>query len=462
MRTTSLSQVRAVAALASLLVLPLAAVLARVPAAEAEKLDKELTCMGAERAGSKDGSIPAFSGKWLGAPQGVNFRGPGNPYPDPYAAEKPLYVVTAKNMAQYKAQLSDGLQAMLQKYPDHFRVPVYPSHRDFRVPDWVCARSKENALKAEAVDVNMGVKAVRGAPPFPMPTTADEVLLNLTYPPRAFQENAIYDQAVVYPNGNIAWGRTRYWILNPATDPKYTPNTTDGVVAWANLLTLLPERNKGEVIVSTDSYNVKTAPRNAYQYNPGTRRVRQLPDYGFDMPIGPGGFRTVDDDRLFNGSPERYDWKLVGKRELLIPYNAYKLDDPSLKYAELLKPHTVNPDYMRYELHRVWVVEATLKQGVRHLYAKRTLYLDEDTWQAVMADNYDSRGQLWRMALSNMYYIYDAQVYGARVAIYHDLNSGAYMADRLINEAKVLPRYNDSAKLNRDMFTPESARSTGN
>lgn len=446
---------------AALLTLAMQSASAKVPAAEAERLGKDLTCMGAEKAANKDGSIPEFSGKWQGTPPGVAFKGPGNPYPDPYASEKPLYTVTAQNMAQYADKLSDGQKAMLQKYPQAFRIPVYPSHRDFRLPDWVCASTKENALKAELVDGNMGVKAVRGSAPFPIPKSGDELLLNLTYPPRVFQEHATYDQAVVYPNGNLAWGRNYYRILNPAGDPTSQPRTTEGVSASANIKTLLPERNKGEVIVSTDSYNFTTTPRNAYAYNPGTRRVRQLPEFGFDMPSGPGGFRTIDDDRLFNGSPERYDWKMVGKRELLIPYNAYRMDDPKVKYADLLKPNAINPDYMRYELHRVWVVEAKLKDGFRHQYAKRVMYVDEDTWQPVMADNYDARGQLWRMSMVNTAYLYDVSLFGARVTLYHDLTSGAYMADRLINEVDQQPTYNEAAKLKADMFTPEYARSEG-
>jgi hypothetical protein len=445
----------------ALLTLSMHGAWAKVPTAEAERLGKDLTCMGAEKAANKDGSIPEYSGKWQGTPPGVDFKGPGHPYPDPYASEKPLYTVTAQNMAQYADKLSEGQKAMLQKYAQAYRIPVYQSHRDFRMPDWVCASSKENALKAELVDGNNGVKGVRGAAPFPVPKSGDELLLNLTYPFRVSQESATYDQAVVYPNGNIAWGRNYYRILNPAADPASQPRTTDGVSALANVKTLLPERNKGEVIVSTDTYNFKAVPRNAYQYNPGTRRVRQMPEFGFDMPFGPGGFRTIDDDRLFNGSPERYDWKLIGKREMLIPYDGYRLDDPQIKYADLLKTNTINPDYMRYELHRVWVVEATLKEGFRHQYAKRVIYLDEDTWQPVMADSYDARGQLWRVGLVSMHYLYDAGAFGARVTLYHDLSSGAYMADRMINEVEQQPLYNEAAKLKSDMFTPEFARSEG-
>ncbi|MFD2272754.1 DUF1329 domain-containing protein [Undibacterium arcticum] len=151
--------------------------------------------------------------------------------------------------------------------------------------------------------------------------------------------------------------------------------------------------------------------------------------------------------------------KIIGKKEFYIPYNAYKLDDPKLKYADMLTKGHINPDLTRYELHRVWVLEATVKQGVRHQYAKRQFYMDEDTWATVMADNYDSRGQLWRVSMQNYVYGYDLQGYMARVALYHDLLSGAYMADRLINQQKA-PRVN-SGELNESNFTADAARQEG-
>ncbi len=445
---------------AALLALGTQAAWAKAPVAEAEQLGKNLTCTGAEKAGNKDGSIPEFSGKWLGVPPGVSFKGTGTIHPDPYAAEKPLYTVTAGNMAQHADKLSDGQKALLQKYPQTFTIPVFVSHRDFRFPDWRCAVVKENALKADLVDGGMGVNATRGGVPFPIPKTGLELLWNMNLPPRAMTEEAQYDQAVVYPNGNIAWGRNSYRILAVSEDPNFTPKTTEGVSANFNVKTLLPERNKGEIIVGQEYYNYKTSPRGAWQYNPGTRRVRQLPAFGFDMPQGPGGFRTVDDDRLFNGSPERYDWTIVGKREVLVPYNAYRLDDPKLKYADLLKPGHPNPDAMRYELHRVWVLQATLKEGFRHQYAKRVIYMDEDSWQALMADNYDARGQLWRVAMQHTAYAYEASLFQARVAVYHDLTSGAYLADRLVNEAAKAPLIN-AGNLKPDMFTGEFAREEG-
>src|SRR3546814_9216117 len=87
-------------------------------------------------------------------------------------------------------------------------------------------------------------------------------------------------------------------------------------------------------------------------------------------------------------SPEHYDWKLVGKREIYIPYANFRINDPALKYSELIKPETVNPDYLRNELHRVRSEEHTseLQSLMRISYAvfclkkKKTNYKDQLTY----------------------------------------------------------------------------------
>ncbi|HYD62068.1 MAG TPA: DUF1329 domain-containing protein [Noviherbaspirillum sp.] len=433
---------------------------AKLGADEIKALGTTLTPMGAEREGNKDGTIPAYSGKWLGTPPGVNYRGAGAHTPDPYAAEKPLFVITAQNVAQYAERLTDGQKALFRKYPDTFRMPVYPSHRDFRYSDKVLANVKENAAQAEVIDGGTGVKGVYGGPGFPLPKTGLELAWNMLSSPKAWNEIAVFDQAVVYPDGKMAWGRVDYRMMSGVDNQKASRKDWDGKAIYFNVATMLPEREKGTIIVGFDHWAFSTRPRQAWQYNPGTRRVRQLPSFGFDMPQGPGGFRTVDDDRLFNGSPERYDWKIVGKREADIPYHANKINDPAVKYADMLTKGHISPDVMRYEAHRVWVLEATLKSGVRHQYARRVFYIDEDSWNAVMVDNYDARGQLWRQGMMNFYYSYELQGYHAGVALYHDLQSGVYLADRLVNEQKNAPRIN-SGDLNPSMFTPDAARQSG-
>ena len=425
------------------------------------RLGSELTCLGADKSGNADGSIPPYSGKWLGVPPQVDFKGTGNHPVDPYPDEKSLFVITASNLAQYADQLSDGQKALFKLYPATFRMPIYPSHRDFRYNDAVCQATKENAAIAKLVDDGEGVVGKTGGTPFPVPRSGLELLKNAsTFTLRAWTEEYISDNAYVLKDGNINWGRVHSRNLAPALEPGKIGDTTGNSSFYLNE-TLLPQRDKGEINTGTEFWNDKTEPRQAWRYDPGTRRVRQSPGYGFDMSFpGSGGSITVDEVRLFNGSGQRYDWKIVGKREMYIPYNAYRLHSPNLKYAELLTPGHINPEAMRYEKHRVWELEGTLKPGYRHLYGKRKLYIDEDTWFPMLADNYDNRGELWRTSMVNYYYAYETQGQQAGVGLYHDLNAGSYLAFNLINEQRNGYQLNKPGFSPKD-FGPEAARRFG-
>ena len=437
--------------------------LAKVPAAEADKLGKDLTCVGAEKAGTKDG-VPEFTGKWLGTPPGVQYTPHTGQHPvDPYASEKPVLTITADNQAQYAAKLSDGQKAVFAKFPKTFRMEVYPGHRDFRLPDSACDVAKKNALNAEITDGGLGIKgAVRGAIPFPIPKNGQEALMNNMFPNRAFNEDKTTDFANVLSDGSISWGRSRNRNLDFGNQASEVGKPLEGIMANSLTQTLLPERDKGGVSVTSEPVNFAKDKRLAWSYDPGTRRVRQVPEYGFDQPLGgSGGKMTIDSDRLFNGSPERYNWKLLGKREMYVPANAYKLHAKTVKYADLLKPGVPNADYIRWELHRVWAVEGTIKEGFRHLYGKRVIFLDEDTGQAVMSDMYDARGSLWQYAFLNYYYAFDINAFQAGTAFYFDLNSGGYIAYNLFQERPNGPILN-KGDLKASMFTPEAARNAGN
>ena len=438
------------------------AALAKVPAAEAEKLGKELTCVGAEKAGTKDG-VPEFTGKWLGTPPGVQYTPNVGQHPvDPYANEKPLFSITAENQAKYADKLSEGQKALFAKFPKTFRMDVYPGHRDFRLSDSACEVAMKNALNAEISDGGLGIKgAVKGAIPFPIPKNGQEALMNNMFPNRAFNEDKTTDFANVLSDGSISWGRQRNRNLDAVGQPNEIGKPLEGIMAYSRTETLLPEREKGGVSVSSEPINFAKDKRLAWSYDPGTRRVRQVPEYGFDQPLGgSGGKMTIDSDRLFNGSPERYNWKLLGKREMYVPANAYKLHAKTVKYADLLKPGVPNADFIRWELRRVWAVEGTLKDNYRHLYGKRVLFLDEDTGQAVMSDMYDARGSLWQYAFLNYYYGFDIKAFQAGTAFYFDLNSGGYIAYNLFQERPKGPILN-KGDLTPSMFTPEAARNAG-
>ncbi|MCP8689996.1 DUF1329 domain-containing protein [Marinobacterium sedimentorum] len=435
--------------------------LAAATADEIAELGKSRTCVGALKAGNAAGTIPPWSGKWLGAPEHVNFQGTGNHPVDPYPDDQPLFVITAQNMAQYVGQLSAGQKALFTKYQQSFQMPIYESRRDFRFPDSVCEATRKNAQSAKQVDDGEGVEATTGGILFPFPRNGLELLWTssiFTY--RPWTEELISDNAYVLDNGNINWGRVKSRNLAPHLKPG-TQAATEGQSSYYLNETLLPERDRGEINTGMEFWNHSREPRQSWRYDPGTRRVRQSPEYGYDMSFpGTGGSITVDEVRIFNGSPKRYNWEIVGQQEMYIPYNSYRLHSSDISYDDLLTPGHANPKHMRYELHRVWVLEGNLKQDYRHIYGKRRMYIDEDTWFMVMADNYDARGGLWRTSMLNYFYAYEAQTWQAGVGFYHDLQAGSYLAFNLINEQPKGYMLNRGTLNDRD-FGPQAARRAG-
>lgn len=436
---------------------------AAVSPQEAERLGQELTCVGAERAGNAAGTIPEFKGLYVGEVPGWDAAPHSGAHPiDPYAADQPILVITAANMAEHADQLTEGQQAMFKRYPETYKINVYEGRREFAYPDVVCERAKWNALNAQIVDDGFGYTGL-GYVPFPIPESAMEVLWNHQLPFRAWTQDEIRDIASVTANGNIGWGRSHGRCLAPPMDPdpNHRPHTDDGVSAYCTTEVLLPLRERGNTSLNHEPYNYKTAPRTAWSYNTGTRRVRLAPGYGYDQPLGgSNGLMTIDEDRLFNGAPDRYDWKLIGKQEVIVPANAYKVHGKDVTYDQLLTVNHPNPDYLRYELRRVWVLEATVKSGSRHVYGKRKLFIDEDTWHAVLADNYDSRGELWKHAIINYYYHPDTQGWQAGASFFHDLNSGGYIGYTLSNERQRAAILN-KGEMDPTQFTPDRLRAMG-
>jgi hypothetical protein len=221
-----------------------------------------------------------------------------------------------------------------------------------------------------------------------------------------------------------------------------------------------PSRLAGNVLLVHETIDQVKEPRLAWIYNAGQRRVRRAPQVAYDGPgTASDGMRTADNFDLFSGAPDRYDWKLVGKKEMYIPYNSYKLDSPSLTYDDVLQAGHINQDLTRYELHRVWEVEATLKSGERHIYAKRHMYFDEDSWQLALVDHYDGRGQLWRVAEGHAQNYYSFKTPGYTLEALYDLVAGRYLALGMKNEEKTA--WKVGFKASAADFTPAALRNSG-
>lgn len=428
---------------------------------EIARLSNELTCVGAEKAGNADGSITAWTGKWLGTPDHMEAPTPGQHPVDPYPEDKPLFTITAANMGEHAERLSAGQKALFETYPDTFTIPVYETRRDFRFPDSVCEATLQNAKSAKLVSDGEGVEATTGGILFPFPKSGLELMWTssfFTY--RPWTEELVSDNAYVLNNGRITWGQVKSMNLAPPLEPGKI-GTTEGASSYYQNETLLPQRDRGEINTGIEFFDHAKEPRQSWRYDPGTRRVRQSPEYGFDMQFpGSGGSITVDEVRILNGSGQRYNWEIVGKQEMYVPANAYRIHSPDISYEDLLPANHANPEHMRYELRRVWVLEANIKDNYRHLYTKRHMYVDEDTWLMVMGDNYDARGGLWRTSMVNYYYAPEAQTWQAGVGLYHDLQARSYLAFNLVNAQPKGYILNQGGLSSRD-FGPEAARRAG-
>ena len=105
--------------------------------------------------------------------------------------------------------------------------------------------------------------------------------------------------------------------------------------------------------------------------------------------IGTDGLYTEDQREGFSGDPSRWQWTLVGKRDLLVPYHADSLSARDRSLATVLGPRHPDPALLRYERHRVWQLDARLKPDSPGVWPRRSYYLDEDSWQVLLVEHYD-------------------------------------------------------------------------
>jgi len=428
---------------------------AAVTAAEAAKLGDTLTPIGAEKAGNGS-TIPAWEGGYTKIPAGFK---PGGHYPDPFAADKPLFTITGANADKYAANLSKGQVALLKRYPD-WKMKVYPTRRSAALPKGVYDETKANATKVNLVASGNGFTGTNGGVPFPIPKSGLEVIWNHITAYKGDTYRTAWAQVPVTVGGDYNLVRFEYEYDFVYGNQQKTPAQREPNLLFYFLQVIKqPPRVAGSVLLVHEFVDQLTQPRKAWNYSPGQRRVRLAPNVAYDNPGNASdGLRTNDDFFMFNGATDRYDWKLIGKQEMYIPYNAYKINGPDLKVKDVMRPGHANGDHARYELHRVWVVEATLRKGTSNIYKKRMMYFDEDSWVIHVIDKYDNRDQLWRVDEMHSYQWYDAPLLAGGLEMKHDLQNGRYIAMVVRNEET---KIYDRAKLTPADFTPEALRGKG-
>jgi len=438
---------------ASLLALSLSTgtVLAKVSAQEAKKLGKELTAMGAQASGNADGTIPPYTG-------GLSHDDSSDPYKDVFAQEKPLFTITSGNLEQYKGNLTTGQLALFAKYPDTYTMPVYKSHRTANYPDYILKKAKMNATSAELLSGGNGLNQFDETVPFALPQSGLEVIWNHVTRFRGGSVQLNRAQIPVQRDGSYTAQKIRAQFTPPQyLKDGYDAKEDENILFYYTSATKAPARLTGNVLLVHETIDQISEPRKAWQYNAGQRRVRRAPQVAYDAP-NTEGMRTSDQVDMYNGAPDRYDWKLVGKKEIYIPYNAYKLMDKDSKYSDIVTPGHINQDYTRYELHRVWHITANLKEGARHIYSRRDIYVDEDSWQIAVADHYDSRGELWRVSEGHAMQFVNVDALWYVSITNYDLSSGRYMVE-LNSEERNAFKFGSQVK--RKDFTTSAIRRSG-
>ena len=396
---------------------------ASVTAEEAARLGHDLTPVGAERAGNPEGTVPPYTGGLTSGPSADAVR--KGVRADPFAAEKPLFSIDAGNLDRHADKLSAGTQALLRGQPG-FRLDVYPAHRTVAFPKTVLDHTAENATRAALTAGGLGMTGARGGIPFPIPANGLEVMQN-THARHAGVAQLMPDNSIYYTDkaGDVVLSnRSSLLIEFPYYDDRRSASSP--LILRARKEQLFPASAVGQVLLQWEPLSYADHERRYWQYLPGQRRVRVVPDVGHDQINGvTGGIGTVDDVYLFSGKLDRFRFALVGKRELYVPYNTYRFayhEQPE----QVFLPKFVNPDLVRWELHRVWVVEATLKAGARHLYSRRTFYVDEDSWSILASDQYDQDGKLSRAGFSYLHQAWDATAPIVHTFGHYDLLHGVY------------------------------------
>lgn len=437
------------------------AAFAGVPAEVADRLGKDLTPMGSQKSGNKDGGIPEWTGGLQSPPANVTYK-IGDRHPDPYADDKPLFTISAANMAQYEKNLSELPKAMIKAYPETYKIIVYPTHRSCAQPPSAYEAVKRNALNSVGAPDGAGFTGAIRSTSFPIPSTSQEIMWNHKLKYRNYKVTRELVFAAPTKSGDF----TAYVSQDDAIQLYDSPDVTD-VADIKNISilyvqnTIAPARSAGNVVLVHETINVSEGARKAWVYSPGTRRVRRAPNIAYDNPLtNSDGMDTTDNFGGYNGATDRYDWSYVGRQEAYLPNNNYRFAQRDLQYKDILIPGGhINQDYPRYELLRAHVLEANVRPETRHIYPRRQFWLEEDSWFVLQNTAYDARGALWRLHEQFAMTYYEIPICDRVGAATYDLNAGRYLAGSLVNQQAQISW--NAGELTEDRYTPDSIRRMG-
>ena len=405
--------------------------MAKVSAEQAARLDKDLTPLGGEKAGN-GAAIPDWDG---GLPKKQTERG-YNPFPN----DKPLFVIDAKNYQQYAKNLSEGQKALFKTFPNSYKMPVYQTRRTAVFPDYIYNASKANAQKVELTDQGYGFCCTAQGFPFPIPNNGVEILWNhiMRYNTKGYK--GYLNHAATAADGDYVVERSYLELAYHYNHPDTTLENLDNQNLWLLTKVVAPANKAGDAhLIQVPIDRIKEV-TGVWIFNPGLGRVRRIGEVGYDNPAF-DGLMTHDQIDMFNGPLDRYTVKLIGKKEIYVPYNSNELYSPKHGYKEIVTKGHINQDLTRYELHRVWVIEAQVREGYNHIYKRRTFYLDEDSWLMLLQDMYDEHNAFWRTAEAHAVTFQNVPLTINGVQVHYDLQSRRYVVLNMTNEERDMIEY---------------------
>ena len=420
---------------------------AKATAAEAAELGKSLTLIGAEKAGNKDGTIPAYTG---GHPQDGPLSG-DYPHDNAIDGDKPLFTITHDNYQKYADKLSEGHKELLRRFSD-YKMNVYPTHRTIAYPDFIYKATAVNATLCELIGTDEPSNCKQGFP-YPIPKSGAEIIWNHRLKWRGDTAVRYNNQFIVQPSGDYQQTKILEQVKFYYANAKTPVEMKQGQGEFLRYLsqTLSPPRLAGTFILVHEKSGTGETGRAAWLYSPGLKRIRRAPTVQYDNPYeGTDGNQFYDQVDMFNGALDRYNWKLVGKKEFYLPYNSNKIAGNKIKFRDLIRPKHLNQDLPRYELHRYWVVEANLKPGTNHTFKTRRYYVDEDSWNIEAVDDYDNKDQLYKFQEGHLITAPNVQAASTVPEIIYDFFSGRYFITAAYNEDKP---YDLTQKFSDDYFT---------
>ncbi|WP_404364656.1 DUF1329 domain-containing protein [Marinobacter sp.] len=423
-------------ALVRLYIMGLAFVVSLTLPALALASEQALTPFGSPAAGNAEGTIPRWEGGIKAIPEDYERK---QLHSDPFPQDRPVSVITPENFRKHGARLTPGQQRLFESYPGTFRMDIYPSRRSHALPQWVNEGTRNNARNAMLGKEGNSVENLGPGTPFPHARTGVEVIWNHLNRFRGSFIQVTDTESSVFPGHQVS-----YRMSHEVAFPPYARDSEVGgannILLYYTSFLLSPPTHAGGGFLVVDFLDQQIQPRLVWTYDPGSRRVQRLASTTHDSVASLAeNLRLVEDTDMFNGSPGAYDWRDLGVREAWIPYNNYRL--PLARFSDLLTPFHLNPDHVRWELHRVRVVEGTAKAGSQPVYSKKIAYVDEDSWGIAMMENYDREGALWRLGVSHPLNFYEVPMTFSVADVVHDFRERAYNARNLLNEEPTAGEY---------------------